>query len=497
MTEINYKEFKNYLQKVNKDELAPVYLIYGEELIYKTVFEELLDQLIPDRSNSLNYEPVDGANEYIYDAIERVNTFSLLQGGKVVAVINSQIFYSKQDKAALLKKAKDEYDIKDIKKASKYLLGLLGLLNLSFDDIDKENRSKTLKLDSAISGDDGWLDEIIDYCLANKLSIPVAKDNIKILQDAVEKGFPAGNHLIITTGYVDKRRNLFKAIDNNGIIIDCSVPKGNRLADKKAQEAVLYERTKARLAQSQKKMDNRTFTAMCEMTGFDLHTFSNNLEKLISYIGDRSDITINDVNSVLKRTKTDPIYELTNAIGDRNAEKALFFLGSLLSQSIHPLQALTSIINLMRRLLLIKGFVESEHGGSWNAGIQYYQFQKAVMPAIQKYDRALLDSLEDWENMLAKDTDNESPKKIKGKAKKIKPATDLLIAKSAGQAYPVFQMLLKSEHYTKNELLDAFERLSRADMLLKSSGHNPKLILEDVIFHICRPQAGYEEQIKR
>jgi DNA polymerase-3 subunit delta len=176
----------------------------------------------------------------------------------------------------------------------------------------------------------------------------------------------------------------------------------------------------------------------------------------------------------------------TNAIGDRNAEKALFFLGSLLSQSIHPLQALTSVINLMRKLLLIKSFVESEHGGSWNGGIQYYQFQKAVMPAIQKYDRALLDKLEDWENMLAKGTNNESEKK--GKAKKKKPDTDLLIAKSAGQAYPVFQMFLKSENYTRDELLDAFEHLGRADRLLKSSGHNPKLILEDVIFHVCRPQ---------
>ncbi|MBW2568848.1 MAG: hypothetical protein JRD93_03725 [Deltaproteobacteria bacterium] len=495
MTEINYKEFKDYSQKLDKKEFAPVYLIYGEELLYESVFKELLDRLIPDRLNSLNYEFVDGANEYIYDAIERVNTFPLLQGSKVVVINNSQIFYSKQDKAVLLKKAKEAYDIKDIKKASKYLLSLLGLLNLFFDDINKENRSKILKIDSALSGDEGWFDEIIDYCLANKLSIPAAKDNIKILGDTVEKGFPAGNHLIITTDYVDKRRNLFKAINNNGMIIDCSVPKGNSWADKKAQKAVLYERTAIRLAQSKKKMDKRTFAAMCEITGFDLHAFSNNLEKLISYVGVRGNITIDDVNSVLKRTKTDPIYELTNAMGDRNVEKALFFLDSLLSQSTHPLQALTSVINLMRKLLLIKGFVRSEHGESWNVSLPYNQFQKVVMPAIQKHDMALLGILEDWENMFAKNTNNESEKKGKGRAKKKKPATDLLIAKSVGQAYPVFQTFLKSENYTKDELLDAFEHLGTADRLLKSSGHNPKLILEDVIFHICRRQGVEKNEI--
>ena len=42
-------------------------------------------------------------------------------------------------------------------------------------------------------------------------------------------------------------------------------------------------------------------------------------------------ISVADVESVLKRTKKDPIYDLTNAIADRQIEKALFLLNSLLA----------------------------------------------------------------------------------------------------------------------------------------------------------------------
>ena len=70
---------------------------------------------------------------------------------------------------------------------------------------------------------------------------------------------------------------------------------------------------------------------LIQMTGFDLRTFCNNLEKLISWVGDRVEITIKDVGSVLQRTKRDPIYELTNAISDRNVQRTLFYLTSILS----------------------------------------------------------------------------------------------------------------------------------------------------------------------
>ena len=489
MTEINYKELSNHLKDRKTGDFAAVYLIYGEELLYKNSLEMLLDALMPGTKRSLNYEPVDGTNDKIKDAIERINTYSLLAGTKVVAICDSKIFYSKQDQGRMLEKAKKAFDTDDITKAAKYFISLMGLLNLSFDDVSEENRSKTLKLDLERLGDDKWIDKIVMFCIEKNITVSLQEDNAAFLQKAIEKGFPKGNHLIITTDMADKRRKLFKTIRKYGMIIDCSVPKGDRRADRMVQEAVLTERMSAILDQFGKRMDKGAYLAMYEMTGFDLRTFSNNLQKLVSYVGDRKNITADDVESVLKRTKKDPIYDLTNAVSERSIEKTLFFLDSLLADNLHPLQILAAITNQIRRLLLVKGFVESPHGKEWHAGIQFNQFKSKTMPAIQAYDADLLSWLEMWDQMLAKDAKKDNQRsKNKGAKKKRRPVTDLVVAKSPKNPYPVYQMFIRSEKFTTDELIAALESLSQSDLRLKSTGQNPKLVLEKAIVDICQNQ---------
>lgn len=489
LTEINYRELNHYLKDRKTGDFAPVYLIYGQEMLYKNSLEALLHALIPESQRSLGYEPVEGTNENIKEAIERSNTYSLLSSTKVVAICDSKIFYSKQDQGELLEKAKQAYDANDIKKAAKYFLSLLSVLNLSYDDVSKENRTETSNLDIDRLGDDQWIDKIVTFCMENSLVIASQEDNAALLQHAVEKGFPKGNHLIITTDMADKRRKLFKTIREQGMIIDCSVPTGDRRADRMAQEAVLSERMNEILGQSGKRMDKNAYMALYEMTGFDLRTFSNNLQKLISYVGDRKNITADDVQSVLKRTKKDPIYDLTNAVSERNMETSLFFLETLLADNLHPLQVLAAITNQIRRLLLVKDFVKSPYGREWHGGVPFHEFKSRIMPAIQAYDADLQGQLETWDRMLSKHTGkDDQPLKPKGKKKKPRPGTDLVIAKNPKNPYPVYQMLLKSERFAMDELIAVLELLSQTDLSLKSTRQNPRLLLEKLILFICQEQ---------
>ena len=490
MTEINYKALKNYLieQKQHPDAkgFAPVYLIYGEEMMYKTAFEALLNALIPEAKRSLNYDSIEGSGNHIQEAIEKVNTYSLLPGKKVVAINDAKIFYSKQDETHLLKKSKDAFDSQDMDKAAKNFLNFLGLSNLSFDDITGENRSKVLSLDAELMSNDEWIDQIIGFCKEDGLNVPSVRNIDKLVQEAIQRGFPKDNHLIITTDIVDKRRRLFKVIKHHGVVVDCSVPTGERRADKIAQKAVLDERMNEILSKFGATIDEDAYQAMIEMTGFDLRTFSNSLQKLVSYAGDRKKITAEDVGSVLKRTKKDPLFELTNAISNRDVQRSLFFLDSLLTDRTHPLQVLATIINQMRKLLMIKGFRESVHGRSWQTGAHFDQFKRKTMPAIQAYDSDLLNELTAWDLYLSKDNgQNDEGKKKRKSKKKSQPATDLIIARHPQNPYPVFQMLLKSEMFTTEELIAVLEVLSQADLQLKSTRQSPKLILEKVIFRIC------------
>ena len=486
MPEIKYNLLKKYLKDLKGDskiQFSQIYLIFGEELLVKTAYDDLLEALLPAASRTANYDPMDGSIENINDVIERVNTFSLMSGSKVVAMRDSRVFYTKQDKNRLLEVSKKAYDEDNLKKAAKYVLSLMGNLNLSYEDIDRSNRKKALKLDANLAQGDEWLDEIVDYCQENNLSIPEPADESAVLQKAIEKGFPRNNHLLITTDLVDKRRSLYKVIKNQGIVIDCAVPKGDRRADRMTQEEVLLEKMTEILKPTNKEMDKAAFRALMDMTGFDLRTFCGSLEKLAHYVGKRNTIKVADVESVLERTKKDPIYDLTNAIADRQIERALFFLCSLLAAEFHPLQILAAIINQIRRLIMAKDFTKSLQAKGWHAGVAYNLFQQNIMPSIVAYDRTLLETLEDWEDSGTQTRDDDSGKA----AKKIKIKTDLMLAKNPKNAYPVYQLLKKSERFSETELVAAVAYLNETDAQLKISAQNPKLILERLIFKLCNP----------
>ncbi len=483
MAEIPYKELAVHLREAGEKGFSPVYLLHGEEVLYKTALDALAGALVPRGKKSLQYEPVTDDN--VYTALELINTFSLMPGAKVVALPDSRIFYAKQDAGTFLQKARDAFDEKNIPKAARFFLSLLGLLGLTLEDVSEpETREDRLKGDADLLRDGAWLDPIIDHCRDKQLSPAAPKDQSQDLQKAVEKGFPENHCLIIATDMVDRRRGLYKAIAAAGTVVDCSTPRGARKADKEAQDAILRDREKTLLADSGKRLEPAAHAAMVQRIGFDLRTFASSLEKLIQFVGDRDRITAADVDAVLKRTRQDPIYELTGAIADRNLDQALFFIDSLLTAGLVPLQILAAAVNQIRRLLVMRAFLESPHGKAWKKGLPYHAFQSAVIPALKAYDAELGETLADWEKQLAPEKEGKAGRQAAA------PSSDLTILKNQKSPYPVYLLLQRAERFTTPELFDALELLSDADRRLKSTGQNPRIILETALIRIIRGNAS-------
>lgn len=484
MSEINYKNSNDYIAQIDINQLAPVYLIYGEEYLYKSVFKALLDKIIPKEKRSFGYEPADSESESISDVIEKLNTFSLMSGKKVVSLCDSKIFYSKRDDAAILTKVKSAFDNEDKTKASKYLISLLSVTGLDFEGILTEKGKKAIKFHESFGNDDSWLKDIVSFSQAQQLNIPESTDNAKILKAAVENGFPDDHHLIITADLIDKRKSLFNTIKSTGVIINCSVPKGDRKADKDQQNEVLRENTNIILSKAGKQIEPAAYQYLYEMTGFDLRTFTGNLEKLVGYTGQNNRITLNDAKSLLRRTKQDPIYELSGAIAERNLEKSLFFTGTLLKNSIYPLQILATIVNQIRRLLIAKDFITTIPKGKWRNGIDYNSFRASVMPLIKERDTLIVDKIEEREKRFIVGDQSEK----KGRKKKI--TTDIILAKNPNSPYPVYLLIRNSERYSLDELVMSLDTLKNADRRLKSTGEEARLILDDLIIKICSANKG-------
>jgi DNA polymerase-3 subunit delta len=484
MAEISYQQLASHIKDLDTSAGGggpAVYLIHGEELIVAGVFDAILRRLLPAAQGSLNYEPFDGVAADIGDVLAAVNTFSLMPGTKVVALRDARIFHTKEAASGQLEQARKAHSDGDMAKAARCFLRALGQLGKTIEDVGGPGRRDSLKAVFDFGGDEGWIDALLSHCAANALTVPAAADAAGMLERAIAKGFPRGNHLLITTDAVDRRRSLYKALGEEGMIIDCSVPKGESKADRDVQDAVLSGHVKTFLASRGKTMSRSAVQALCEMTGFNLGTFSHNLEMLADYVGGRADITAEDVQAVLTRSKKDPIYEFTNAVADRDRDRAFFFLRSLLEGGMHALQALAAIVNQVRKLLLAKGFTQSASGAAWHRGCSYPQFQKSVMPAVVQHDRELLALIETWESELA-EAPVEGPKKKKAKAKAV---SDLVLAKNPGNAFPVYQLIKKSDGFSREELLRAIELLSRTDSQLKSSAIDARLILERLIWQIC------------
>jgi DNA polymerase-3 subunit delta len=420
LTVIKHNQVQKHLKRLIQDKgsvFYPVCLLYGEEVLTKAALQSVLKFLMPEPARHYSYEAWEGIPENVLTAVQCLNTYALLDRGKVVSLLDSPLFYAGQ--------------------------------------------KGTSPPDSA----------------GQETSSP--GDAAEILMAALSDKFPDNHYLIMTAGAVDKRRKLYKVVENVGLVVDCSVPRGDRQADKVAQEAVLRDSMRTLLSKHKKIMETSAFAALCDLTGFDIRTFQNNLSKLIDYVGDREHITLEDISVALERTKQDPVYAFTNALSEKNVGSVLFYMDSLLSNGYHELQLLAAAVNLVRRLLVIKEMATTDAGDAWHAGMSYNAFRDRVMPLIQAHDTALKEQLADWDRSLSGDP------KTADAPKKIPVGTDLLIAPNPNNAYPVYKLMQKAVTFHTEELQEALKILNRADGYLKSSGQPSRAIMIDAILKIC------------
>jgi DNA polymerase-3 subunit delta len=476
LTELSHLKLSEFLSKTKPTACPCVWLIHGEEMLVESACDSIGRHLLGEEATSVSWDMVDGFAQNVPDLLERLNTFALLSDTKVVVFKDAKLFETRGGQAQLVDQVREAWQSDELPKAAKAFLSLCGRLGIEPGRALGE-QERHPELDTLVKAlGNAAVDQLIGYCDTHGWKASATLDHADHLQRAIEKGFPAGHYLLVTvTSKVPKNLKFYKALNAHGVIVDCSVPLGERRPDKEAQEAVLRQTLEIILQKSGKHLAPGTFGMLCELTGFDLRTFSQNLEKLVDYVGPRQEISAADIHALLRRTKSDPLFQLTGAVADRNVKQALFFCHSLLNSNWHALQLLAALANQIRKLLVAKDFAGSQFGGEWNAGVSYQQFQRQVLSAVQAYDEYIESQLSPWPAA------NKKPKSTAGKA----GSSDLRLAPSPKNPYPIYQTLIKSENFTRNELIAAIGCLSQADVRMKSTGQDPTLVIKKVIVDIC------------
>jgi DNA polymerase III subunit delta len=478
MTEILHSQLADAIQKTADPEFPGIFLVHGQEMLVEQAVETLVAKLLDGASRDLCCDTVEGLAEKIPDVLARMNTFSMMADCKVVIFKEAKLLQGRANQQRLADQIIDAWEGEDLELAARALMDLCGQLAVEPEQVaDASSQVDPWRQLNQALGDRG-LDKVVRFAADQGWRPTSGGNDQESLLAAVAKGFAHRHHLIITVhAKVPKNLKLYKSIRDHGWIVDCNVPTGERRADRAVQEDVLRRSLETILAPTGKRFQAGAFEALCRLTGFDLRTFVQNVEKLVDFTGQRTDIAPEDVHTLLRRTKSDPIFELTNAVADRNLNQALFYIGSLLDGRLYPLQILSALANQVRKLLVAKSFALSREGRCWRAGMAYPQFQSDVMPAIAEFDRRIRETSQGWQAATDETQD--------GKSGKPKNTHDLALAPNAGNPYPVYQTLLKSEKYSRQELVAALAVLSQADLRLKSTGQNAAMVLYKAAMEIC------------
>lgn len=134
------------------------------------------------------------------------------------------------------------------------------------------------------------------------------------------ESFPDTTVVVFVEKEIDKRCRLYKWMGKHGYCCELGHP----------DEKMLVTWIKGMCKAERKQIEDGTIFYLVEHMGTDMMLLKNEMEKLFSYCIKNDVITIDDVRSVCISQATDKMFDMLDAIGNRNQEKALQLYHDLL-----------------------------------------------------------------------------------------------------------------------------------------------------------------------
>ncbi len=156
---------------------------------------------------------------------------------------------------------------------------------------------------------------------------------------------------VFTESEVDKRSKLFKTVQNNGTAVEFAIQDENTL--KRWIAGIL--------AKEGKKITENTVQLFLTKTGTDMENIQMELEKLICYCMNREIITNEDVETICTNRIGNHIFDMINAIANKQTRQALDLYYDLLALKEPPMRILFLIARQCNMLLQVKELKSKGH----------------------------------------------------------------------------------------------------------------------------------------
>ncbi|MBI5572259.1 MAG: hypothetical protein HY914_20115 [Desulfomonile tiedjei] len=430
-----------------------LFLFHGDEFLVKEQVHRIVDNTLAQQLRETNLVVLDGGRLDLAELSTQLFTSSLFGDARVVVVEQTTAFMGRTDQTKLVTKVMDSWKAGDRKAAFKVLSQLLSLAGVDAEELRQAPESVADVFGDAVLREDRGTLTLVSREFLAEGKVPESRTDEAVLEEIILSDLPEGTLLIFTAAVVDKRKKLFKVVEQRGRVVECAAREekyGTGL-----ERSFFDERVRSALSAAGKTIAGRALEKMYSRSGKELRQLHSELQKLIGYLGPRTEVTEQDVESVFSDFHEAAFFELNGAIRTGDIRKCLPALHENLKVVSHPLQTLASMANEVRKLMVARELLFTVFRSSWQPGMAFPRF-KGVLQKVREENPGLMK---------------------KGKFQLL-----------SGNDYALYLYLKDAQKFTMEKLLRSLEALLETDILMKSTrmgSHAPQALLEKVLFEIC------------
>lgn len=193
--------------------------------------------------------------------------------------------------------------------------------------------------------------------------------------------FPDSTHVIFVEKEVDKRSRLYKWIGKQGYASELNTP----------DEKMLITWVKGLCRAEGKQIEDSAIFYFVEHMGTDMLLLKNELEKLFCYRYESERITVEDIREVCVSQASDKMFEMLDAIGVHNQDKALLLYHDLLAlrePAMRVLYMLTRHFHILMQMSVLMSEGKDNKGMAAACGIPPFSVKKyAAQAGKYSYER--------------------------------------------------------------------------------------------------------------
>ncbi len=177
--------------------------------------------------------------------------------------------------------------------------------------------------------------------------------------------------IVFVESDVDKRNKLFKTVSAKGYVCELGVQN----------QSTLESWIGAMVTKNGKSISKPAVLKLLEAVGNDMVNISTELEKLISYVGEREKIEAEDIDKICSVSVSAKVFDMVDALSAHNRERAVEIYKDLISLKEPPMRILFMIMRQFNIMLMVSELKNAGHDYkeiATKAGIQPFVVTKVI-----------------------------------------------------------------------------------------------------------------------